>query len=274
VPLVDEDDGRRKRWRIVHDDPRRQVASLLEASHYVAVWAALGGVARRSRAVGSALDDLAGKLERVLSPADRHGLAALRDCFDGTERAAIDTTAPDVLWPLAIAIAEKRSCDIAYAATSGRASKYLVLPLKIFAQNGAAYMLAHHRRRDVVMTLALHRIQNLSVTKLRAEPPAGFDARRHVTSLFGVHGNGALIKYQLRFSADVAMFIRERQWHPTQQLRSRSDGGMDLAFECQESYEVSAWVASWRGAVTVMAPMSLRKEMRELGQQLASRYAS
>ena len=78
--------------------------------------------------------------------------------------------------------------------------------------------------------------------------PAGFDARRYVTSLFGVHGSGALlIKYRLRFSADVATFIRERQWHPTQQVRSRADGGLDLAFECQESYEFSAWVASWRG---------------------------
>ena len=273
VPLVDEDDGRRKRWRIVHNDPRSQVSSLVDASHFLAVLSALGGVSKRSKAAISALDDLAERLESTLGSGDRDRLAAIRDCFETTEHAAIATSAPDVLWPLMMATAERRCCEVSYTPVGGGTSKYTVLPLKIFAQNGAAYVLAHHRRRDVVMTLALHRVRGLVVTKQRAEPPAEFDARRYVTSLFGVHGTGEMVKYRLRFSADVAPFIRERQWHPTQKLRSRADGGVDLAFECQESYEVSAWVASWRGNVTVIAPSSLRKELRQLGQQLAGRYA-
>lgn len=272
VPLIDEDDGRRKRWRIVHDDPRRQVASLLDASHYLAVRAALGGVTEASRAVVSALGDLADKLENLLRPADRNRLAAMRACFESTERMALDSTAPDILWPLLTAIVERCCCDIVYAPPSRGRSQYLVLPLKIFAQNGAAYVLVHHRRRNVVMTLALHRVRSLVVTKQRAAPPVGFDAHRYVTSLFGVHGTGKPLSYRLRFTVAVAPYILERQWHPTQKTRRRPDGSVDLAFCCEESFEVSAWVASWRENVTVLAPTSLRTELRELGQRLALRY--
>lgn len=272
VPLVDEDDGRRKRWRIVHQDPRRQLASLVDTSHYLAVRAALGGVSRRSKAAVSALDDLAEKLERMLGAADRQRLAAVRDCFDGTERAAISTTAPDVLWPLITAITERRCCEVEYAPPTGVHSSYTVLPLKIFSQNGAAYLLVHHRRRDVVMTLALHRVRSLVITEQRAKPPASFDSHRYVASLFGAHGSGTALKYRLRFTADVAPFILERQWHATQRLRRRPDGGVDLVFTCQESFEVSAWVASWRGNVMVLGPTSLRKELRDLGQHLAAQY--
>ena len=272
VPLVDEDDGRRKRWRIAHEDPRRHISSLLDTSHYLAVRAALGGITPRNRAVASALADLASRLETSLSPADRQRLATIRDCFEGTERAAITTVAPDVLWPLMTAIVERRCCEVAYAPPTGRRSQYVVLPLRIFARDGVPYLLVHHQRRGVVMTLALHRVRKLAVTKERATPPASFDPRTYIASLFFVHGTGEEQRYRLRFSADVAPYIVERRWHPTQKLRRRRDGGVDLTFTCQESLEVSAWVASWRCNVTVLGPAVLRNEMRGLGQQLAVRY--
>jgi proteasome accessory factor B len=83
--------------------------------------------------------------------------------------------------------------------------------------------------------------------------------------LFGVYGAGKSLSYRLRFTSEVARYILERQWHPTQKIRRRPDGSVDLAFCCQESFEVSAWVVSWRENVSVLAPASLRRELRELG---------
>lgn len=272
IPLVDEDDGRRKRWRIVHDDPRRPVAALLDTNHFLAVCAALGGVTRRSASVGSALEELAARLARTLSTTDRRQLAALRDSLEPFDRGALAVTSSDVLWPLMTAIAERRCCEIRYAPPSGRRSSYLVLPLKLFARDGVPYALVHHRRRDVVMTLALHRIRRLAVTTQPGQPPAGFDPRAHLSSLFGVHGTGELVRYRLRFAPEVAPFILERQWHPTQTLKRRRDGSVDLTFSCQESFEVSAWVASWRSNVEVVEPSALRQNMRGLSRELASLY--
>lgn len=274
VPLVDESDGRRKRWRIEGADTRAQVAGLVDASQVLAIQAALRGVASTSRATQAVLGDLADKLTRTLGAADRQRFAAIAACFDDRERATFEEVGADVLLPMITAILERRCCSIAYRPPGADTSTHLVLPLKLFARDGSAYVLAHHRRRDAVITLALHRIQRLAVTRDRGEVPRGFDVERYLDSMFGVHGGVTAVTYRLRFAPEVAPFIRERRWHPDQTLRPKRDGSVVLEFTCRESFQVAAWVASWRQHVTVLAPENLRAELRELGAALAERYAS
>lgn len=274
VPLIGEDDGRRKRWRIEGADARKQVAGIVDASAVLALRAALGGVSTASRATQGILGDLADKLAHALSPADRQRFAALAACFDTGARATFEHEGDDVLLPVLGAILDRRCCSVTYRPPDGRTSTYVVLPLKLFARDGTAYVLVHHRRRDAVLTLALHRIHRLVVTRDRAEPPRGFEAQRYLGSLFGVHGGPTEVTYRLVFAPTVASLIRERRWHPEQTLRTRRDGSVLLEFTCRESYQVAAWVASWRQHVTVLAPTRLRTELRELGVQLTARYAS
>jgi predicted DNA-binding transcriptional regulator YafY len=274
VPLLDEEDGRRKRWRIEGADARAEVAALVDTSQVLAIHAALRGVAGASPGTHAVLGDLADKVARALGPADRQRFAALAACFDDRDRATFDAVGSDVLLPVIGAIVDRRCCSVAYRPAAGSASTYVVLPLKLFARDGVAYVLVHHRRRDAVITLALHRIQRLAVTRERAEPPRGFDAQRYLGALFGVHGGESEVTYRLQFSPAVAALIRERRWHPAQTLRARRDGSVVLELTCRESYQVAAWVASWRHHVTVLAPASLRAELRDLGEELIERYGA
>lgn len=253
VPLVDESDGRRKRWRITGNDARVAIAGRADPTRAIAIQAAARGIATRStRAV---LDELV----------DAKAFAA---CFE--DRAAL-LEAP--LLPLIGAIVEQRVCTIAYRAPGADVATYAVLPLKVFARDGIAYVLVHHRRRDVVITLALHRVQRLVVEKERGRPPVDFHADRQLHDQFGAHGGGHMVTYRLVFAPAVAALVGERVWHASQTVRRRRDGSAVLTFACRASYQVAAWVASWRGHVTVLEPASLRTELRELGQTLAARYA-
>lgn len=80
------------------------------------------------------------------------------------------------------------------------------------------------------------------------------------------------MRYELRFDSEAAPYIRERLWHPTQKLRELSGGRLELTFTCAESYEVAAWVASWRTAVEVLEPEALRDELAGFGKWIATRY--
>lgn len=273
IPLVDETDGRRKRWRIEGADARKQVAGLVDASQVLAIHAALRGVSGASRTTQAMLGELADKLTKALGAADRQRFAALAGCFDDRERVTFEMAGADVLLPLVTAILDRRCCSVTYRPPDGDAKTYTVLPLKLFARDGVAYVLAHHRRRDAVITLALHRVRGLLVTRDRGEPPRGFDSQRYLGSLFGVHGGATEVTYRLHFAAPVAPYLREQRCHPEQTLRTRRDGSVVVEFTCRESYQVAAWVASWRKHVTVLAPESLRAELRELGEALVERYA-
>jgi predicted DNA-binding transcriptional regulator YafY len=276
LPLLDVDEGRRKRWRIAYPDPRRQLGQLLDASHFLGVVAALGAgtAAIRTNATRVALDDLATKLRATLSTEERQRLGAVAAVFQVDDRQLLRRQPPDVLWSLAVALTESRVCAIGYTAAHGRRSQLMALPLRLFASSGLLYLLIHDPDRGVVRTLALHRIASLRVTDARATAPKSVDAERYVNSLFGVAGgDDRVITYRLRFAADVAPYISERSWHPTQTLRRRKDGGVDLRFACQESVEVTAWVASWREHVEVLEPATLRADLGDLGVHLTRRYA-
>lgn len=272
MPLVDETDGRRKRWRIVGADARTQAAGLVDANQVLAIQSALRGVAGASRATQAMLGDLADKLTKALGAADRQRVAALAACFDDREPVTLEAAGADVLLPLVTAILDRRCCSVSYRPPDGDVKTYTVLPLKLFARDGVAYVLAHHRRRDAIITLALHRLRGLAVTRDRGEPPRGFDAQRYLDSLFGAYGGATEVTYRLHFAAAVAPYIREQRCHREQTLRSRRDGSVVVEFTCRESFQVAAWVASWRQHVTVLSPESLRAELRALGEALAERY--
>lgn len=277
LPLVEEQDGKRKRWRVAYKDHLQQLSGLLDATHYLALRLAMGqgGPVRSASSVFAALEDLSVKIETVLGPAGRAQLAAIDACFHSYEKFAYHRSPPDVFWPLVQAIAERRICRVTYRAPRRRPydTVFEILPLRIFAHHGAVYLMCNVVKHDTLATLNLQRLQSLKVLDKRGEPPAAFDPTTLENAAFGVYSGGEPTTYVLRFDAEVAPYIRERTWHPTQSLRELRGGGVELQFTCGESYEVSAWVASWRDGVEVMKPESLRAELAELGGWFSATYS-
>jgi predicted DNA-binding transcriptional regulator YafY len=50
-------------------------------------------------------------------------------------------------------------------------------------------------------------------------------------------------------------------------------GSLVLTFTCADTYEVAAWVASWRDGVEVLEPESLRDSFSKLGEHYRELYA-
>ena len=52
-------------------------------------------------------------------------------------------------------------------------------------------------------------------------------------------------------------------WHPSQILRQRRDGSLEMRIETSGHKELVRWVLSWVPDVEVLAPQSLRERVRE-----------
>ncbi len=76
-----------------------------------------------------------------------------------------------------------------------------------------------------------------------------------------------------RVAAEVAHYIRERTWHPTQELRELRGRSVELSFACSPSHEVEAWIASWRDAAEVVEPAALRRRMAAVARRLLKTYS-
>ena len=276
-PIDAERDGARKRFRLGAGRALAKLSALLDASHYLALRVAMEpGAPRQTRSsTFAALEDLGTKIEAAVGAAGREKLAAIERCFHTHERRAYRDLAPDVLWPLVDAIATRRLCRVTYRSprADARDKTFTVLPLQLFAWDGSLYLTCHDPRRDAILKLNLQRLRALRPTRAAAPVPAHFDAEAFEHAAFGIFVGGTPTAYRLLFDEVAAPYIRERTWHPTQTLRD-APGGVELAFTCHASYEVSAWVQGWGEHVRVLAPASLRSELARLGRWLGETYAT
>ncbi len=276
LPLTEEQDGKRKRWRVTFKDRLQALTNLLDASHYLALRLAMGqgGAVRSTTLAFATLEDLSKKIETAVGTKGRAQLAAIEACFHSYEKFAYERSAPEVLWPLIEAISLKRLCRITYRAPSRKPvdKTFDILPLRLFLHDGAVHLMCSVPKHESIVTLNLQRLRALQVLDKRAEPPKGFDPSSLEDSAFGIYRGSEPVTYVLHFNADTAPYIRERVWHPTQGLTDLGGGGVELRFTCGASYEVTAWVASWRHGVEVVLPEGLRAELAELGRKLVERY--
>jgi predicted DNA-binding transcriptional regulator YafY len=276
--LLRERDGGgtgRTRYRVDFKGKLAKLGALLDASHYLALRVAMepGAPMRSSSRVFADLEDLGAKIEQAIGEAGRAKLAAIEACFHPHERRAYAESAPEVLWPLVAAIADRRVCRVTYRApAAARDKSYEVLPLKIFAWDGSLYLVCHVPKHGSQILLNLQRLRKLRVSQRRLAPPADFDAGAFEHAAFGIFVGGAPTAYRLRFDAFAAPYIRERIWHPSQTLAPIADGGVELAFTCHASVEVAAWVQHWGEHVQVLAPASLQRDLAQLGAWLAETY--
>jgi len=274
--LESDSDGRRKRWRIDARHSLRKLSSLLDVRHYLSLRLAMGevGTSTGASTVFADLEDLAHKIEKVLGPGSREPLEAIDACFHSYEKHAYREAPPDVFWPLVVAISERRLCRVTYRAprTVAKDKTFQVLPLRLFSHAGGIYLMAYQGYYDTYLKLNLQRLRSLRVLDKHGEVPDDFDPETVENAAFGVFHGGKVRTFRLRFTPELAPYIRERTWHPSQALKDQDDGGVELTFKCSESHEVTSWVASWLGGVEVLEPPSLRKEMAELGRQLTQTY--
>jgi predicted DNA-binding transcriptional regulator YafY len=134
-------------------------------------------------------------------------------------------------------------------------------PVHIWTQQGSIYLAAYCHQREGVRTFALERLRQVRLTEDTFVPPADFDVERYLAGSFGLF-QGRPVQVRLRFSREVARYVAEGQWHPTQQVAPHLTGELDLSLNVPISPELTRWILSHGKDVEVLAPHSLRTAIR------------
>jgi predicted DNA-binding transcriptional regulator YafY len=124
-------------------------------------------------------------------------------------------------------------------------------------------VLARQVAKDRIGTFAMSRFRRLEATGQTFTRPAEFSPETYARKAFGIVGGEAPIKVRLLFEPKLAVYITERQWHPSQEFRARPDGRVEMRMETTGRKELVRWVLSWMPDVKVLAPKSLRDRIVE-----------
>ncbi len=150
-------------------------------------------------------------------------------------------------------------CRLHYRPPRRDLQVYLIDPYSLLFHNNALYLAAYaHNRQDQRLFL-VDRIEKVELLEERFDVPDDFNPADLLGASFGVVSD-APIEVRVRFAAPVAHLIRERIWHPSQQLDEAEKGGVILSMTVSGRTELLAWLYSYLPHVEVLAPDDLRAD--------------
>ncbi len=168
----------------------------------------------------------------------------------------------ETILSLVEAILLHRRCEVEYQSPAADSAKaYDYDPYRILSVAGGLYCLGRVPPHENLTTLAVDRVRTLRVSDFEFEVDPTFDADRYRRESFGVIWEKPR-NVTIRFSADQAPYVRERMWHPSQQIRELRDGRLELTFCAGGTFEITRWVLGWGDAAKVIRPRSLRKHIQ------------
>jgi len=176
------------------------------------------------------------------------------------DRVRID---PEVWAQLAGCVERREAIRATYQTFDGCVSEYEMHPYHLLAYHGNWYALALNTAKARVETFALSRFRRIEKTGQSFTRPAEFSPETYARQAFGIVGGEEPIKVRLLFEPKLAVYITERQWHPSQEFRTRQDGRVEMWLETTGRKELVRWVLSWMPDVKVLAPKSLRDRIAE-----------
>ena len=181
----------------------------------------------------------------------------------------------DQLMELLEAALLRRRLDLHYrTAGSAEPRKRRVDPYALTNRDGVWYLLGHDHLRGKVVPFNVSRIARFRRTDDTFERPEDFDPQEHFRDAFGVmRGDRPAQTVVVRFSPARAHIVREREFHPTQTLTEREDGGVDYRVEINEPTEILPFVLGFGSEAEILEPGWLREKMRDEAGALADRYA-
>jgi predicted DNA-binding transcriptional regulator YafY len=214
------------------------------------------------------------KLQAILGRREADELTALDGTVSGHERGTKDLSAyQGTLLQLVQAIVGHRRCLVAYQAPGrDRPRRFPYDAYRLRVVQGGVYAIGRvPAYAKNIAPLALERIRDLTVTEETFTVDPGFDPKRYEAEAFGVAW-GAPMTVVVRFRADQAPYVREREWHPTQRFRTLPDGRLEMTFRAGGAFEIVRWVLGWGDAAELMRPAALRGEIASVLERATSCY--
>lgn len=220
--------------------------------------------------------DLEGAIER-LQPAIARSTADLTRDLDRKFLAVGDHAKDyreggDLLDEILTALLHSNPADAEYRAARGIGKFYRLEPLTLATYRQGLYLFARDVAEGKVKSFAVERFVQFSrLRREHFEYPADWNPRDLVRDSFGISA-GVPEPVQAAFSPSVALYIRERRWHPSQRIEPMADGGVRLAMQVAITPELREWLLGFGPDVRVEAPDHLVAWVRDAHAAALARY--
>ena len=259
-PLYDVSDDGPKRWKL----GRRPFEELDHTAFNLAELSALyfSRALVERLAIPTFEEDLKpafAKLESALGPRMRQFLDRLPQALQAkTEptRRRNDDHQRKVTARLLDAVLHHRRLTMRYHSLSSKREKtYRIDPYRLVYAQGSLYLFAYVSHYQQVRTFAVERIRQLTPLDETFTPIEDVTEAAWPHSLGIFHGKPEQV--ELEFASEVAPYVQERTWHPSQMMTLKENGNLVVTISVCLDNSLHNWIRSFGSSVRVVSPQTL-----------------
>jgi predicted DNA-binding transcriptional regulator YafY len=175
---------------------------------------------------------------------------------------------------VASAVLERRRLKFGYRARStDQVTQREVSPQRLTHYRDNWYLDAWDENRDALRSFAVDRIKDAQVLDAAATDRDDEELNKHLASSYGIFSGAPKNWATVRFSTHAARWVADEHWHSQQQGAWLKDGRYELKLPYSNSKELLMDVLKYGPDAEIVAPLSLREEMKILLQLTIGGYA-
>lgn len=181
----------------------------------------------------------------------------------------------EVVCAIDTAVRERRVLSITYH-SQWRGDDYTtdVHPYGLVFWQSDVYLVAYSCRAESIRSFKIPRIRQAALTPRTFSRPEDFDLEDYFSCSLSITREGEPFEALVEFTGPAIALATERRWHPSQRVVAESDGRIVVKMKISDPIGLKQWVRSFGPHACLLAPESLRCQMRtELAAALA-RYDS
>lgn len=178
---------------------------------------------------------------------------------------AEDEEATKVLDQVTNALYSNKKLKIKYKSKKSKENKeHIIRPYTLLEYSGVYYIMGTFDDSKKICLFAVDRIKTARMQKEAFCVPTNYSPAQVIERGIGVGDyEEKPIEVELLFRKEVAYYIKERLWHPTQIIEELDDGKVKLFLKVPLSLELNKLIMSFGSMVKVIAPKELALEIKK-----------
>jgi predicted DNA-binding transcriptional regulator YafY len=179
----------------------------------------------------------------------------------------------DTLNTLLTALLEKKRLKIVYGYNNKQSD---ICPVKILVSNNELYLVGLYdpaHKKNYYFKLCRINEAHLQEESFTLTPRQTERINKRFTRSFGILDDidDPVETVELRFPSWFATVLEEKQFHPSQKIKTAKNGDTICTFKVPVGKELVRWVLGWADIVTVVRPEGLKSRIREVLKEFAER---
>lgn len=166
------------------------------------------------------------------------------------------------LQPIIQAILEQRTIDTVYHTQSrNETTERQIDPYYLVPRDQRFYLIGYCHRSQAIRTFRISRFLQVKVMP-QSFDKGDFSIKKHLKNTWSIEQGERNITFKVKFSAEVARYIKEEELFVHPRMKDHRDGSMTFEVTVNNEKEFIRWIFQYGPSAEILEPKAVRESLK------------